>query len=115
MLSNPEYENHTSISCLRFCSGGGGLPGQGDCGESDSLCTTFLPPMVPILPPIPPIFAPWRFRVGGGDEGGIQGDVSTGLEEPFKGLPCLQEAVLDSVERSDGGKNKEGIGDLACL
>lgn len=115
MLRNLEYGDHTSISCLSFCSEGGGLLGHGDC---DSLCTVFFPPIVPSLSPITPIFAPWRFRVGGGDEGGIQGELSLGLEELSKGLLRLQEAGLDLVEKSKSlevGRDKGGIGDLGCL
>ena len=44
--------------------------------------------------------------------------MSTGLEEVFKGLRCLQEAVLDSGEKGkslEGGADKEGRGDLARL
>ena len=104
--------------CLGFCSGGGGLPIQGDCRDSDSSCTTFFPPIVPILAPLPPTPVSWRVRVVGGGEGGIQGEISTGLEEHFKGLPCLQEGELESVDKDkslEDGKDKGGIGDLACL
>lgn len=73
---------------------------------------------MPILPLLPPISVPWRFKVVGDGEGGIQGEISTGLEINFKGLPCLQEGEVESVDKGKSlgdGKDKEEIGDLACL